>query len=106
MGTRAKGSPPVLDRPTGGMTQNSGRRFVSSFECITKVPPLSSFPQAPTGDEAIRLMRCAHDRYDDAIARRCYDEAAQHEADYQAAFDVRKSEILRRAAGRGPNGQA
>ena len=89
---RARKSP-ALAAP-GGMTQNSGRRFVSSFECITKVPPLSSFPQAPTGDEAIRLMRCAHDRYDDAIARRCYDEAAQHEADYQAAFDIRKSELL------------
>ena len=96
---------PVLAAP-GGATQNSGRRLVSSFECITKVPPLSSPPQAPTGDDAPRLMREAHDRYDAAIARRCYDEAARHEADYQAAFDVRKSEILRRAAGRGPNGQA
>ena len=84
---------PVLAAP-GGATQNSGRRLVSSFECITKVPPLSSPPQAPTGDDAPRLMREAHDRYDAAIARRCYDEAARHEADYQAAFDIRKSELL------------
>jgi len=55
---------------------------------------MSSLPQAPTGDEAIRLMRLAHDRYDDAIARRCYDEAARYEIDYQAAFDIRKSELL------------
>ena len=100
MGTRAKGSPPVLDRPTGRATTQR-RGVVVYGSIVSQTAPMSSLPQAPTGDEAIQFMRRAHDRYDDAIARRCYDEAARHEADYQAAFDVRKSEILRRAAGRG-----
>ena len=81
----------------GQVTNKRGERLLSVFDCITQPPPLSSLPQAPTGDEAVRLMRCAHDRYDDAVARRCFDEAARHEASYQAAFDIRKAALLRRA---------
>ena len=105
MGTRAKGSPPVLDRPTGRATTQR-RGVVVYGSIVSQTLPMSSLPQAPTGDEAIRLMRLAHDRYDSAIAGHRYAEAARQMVIYQAAFDIRKSELLRRAAERGPNGQA
>lgn len=97
---KAQKSPPVLDRPTGGATTQR-RGVVVYGSIVSQTPPMSSLPQAPTGDEAIRLMREAHERYDAAIAGHRYAEAARQMVIYQAAFDVRKSEILRRAAGRG-----
>ena len=90
---------PALAAPGQATTQRRGVVVYGSI--VSQTPPLSSPPQAPTGDDAPRLMREAHDRYDAAIARRCYDEAARHEASYQAAFDIRKAALLRRAAGRG-----
>lgn len=88
-------SPPVLDTPEGRATKGAAGANLSS----SIIHPLRSMSRKspPIGDQVIELMRDARRRYHLALAEGRKADAAEADADYWRAFELRRQELLRQA---------